>query len=214
MVFRLDSSKMINISMAIREDMKTYKNRPEKKPLIKGSVREDPSYLSESTIKMNLHTGSHIDFPRHISSDGKTSSDYLMSWTYFHDAIVLEVDDEIQKINKDVLSSFDVPEEKVVIFKSSFSKSDSSPIDFPYLTEDGAKYLLDKKVKLVGIDSLGIERNQAMHQTHHLLLSNDILIMEGLELSKVSTGEFTLFISPVPILDVEAVPITAYLFKK
>lgn len=214
MVFRLNSEDMIDITMSIVEDMKTYKNRSEKRPLIKGAVKEKPSYLSESTIKMSLHTGTHVDFPRHIMSHGKTSSDYLLDWTYFYDATVIEIPEDIKEISRELLLSLNIPQDRVILFKTDFSRLDSSPLDFPYISEDGAKLLFEKKARLVGIDSLGIERNQSQHETHNILLSNDILIIEGLNLRDVSSGDYRMFLSPMHILDVEAVPVSAYLFKK
>ena len=42
----------------------------------------------------------------------------------------------------------------------------------------------------MGIDSLGIERDQTDHATHKGLLSNNIIIIEGLRLAAVSPGEY------------------------
>lgn len=64
---------MMDITLKIREGMKVYKNKAEKKPHIK-CVSEGPVY--ESDISMNLHTGTHIDFPLHMIPHGKTSEDY------------------------------------------------------------------------------------------------------------------------------------------
>lgn len=64
---------MIDISLKIKDNMKVYKNKESKKPKII-TVSESPVY--ESDITLNLHTGTHIDYPKHMIPDGKTSNDY------------------------------------------------------------------------------------------------------------------------------------------
>lgn len=211
MVSRIDSARFINISMDIYEDMKIYKNRLEKRPIIRSEVREVPSYLFESKIDINLHTGTHIDFPRHVMSNGKTSSDYLKDWKYFYKALIIEIDDDILEINSKILSNYEFPDKCVVIFKTIFSKTMESIVDFPYITKDGADYLSKKNIFAVGIDSLGIERNQANHPTHKAFLSKDILIIEGLDLKNIKGGNYNILITPIKIMDVEALPISVLL---
>ena len=86
--------------------------------------------------------------------------------------------------------------------------------DFVYLEKSGAKYLAGKKVKTVGIDYVGIERDQPNHETHRFLLGNDIPIIEGLRLGKVKEGEYTLLCLPLAYKGMEAAPARAVLIKK
>ncbi|GAB6099949.1 hypothetical protein JCM16358_18280 [Halanaerocella petrolearia] len=51
----------------------------------------------------------------------------------------------------------------------------------------------------VGIDALGIERNQPEHLTHKVLLTNGVKILEGINLTEVSSGEYTLICPPLQI---------------
>lgn len=55
--------------------------------------------------------------------------------------------------------------------------------DFVYVTETAARRFVEWGVKAVGIDYLGIERDQPLHLTHKLLLGNNIAIIEGLRLA-------------------------------
>ena len=87
-------------------------------------------------------------------------------------------------------------------------------MDFIYLAESGARYLVDKGVRGVGIDALGIERNQLGHPTHKLLLANGIYILEGLRLKEVKEGSYTLIAAPLNIIGVEASPVRALLLDK
>ena len=69
-----------------------------------------------------------------------------------------------------------------------------------------------KEIKGVGIDALGIERNQT--PTHKLLLGAGIIIIEGLRLKDVPEGEYFLIALPLKIKDVEAAPTRAILVEK
>ena len=53
----------------------------------------------------------------------------------------------------------------------------------------GQSFLIDRNIKLVGIDYLSIENYGSLdHATHHLLLRNNVVILEGIDLSRISTG--------------------------
>ena len=62
-------------------------------------------------------------------------------------------------------------------------------------------------MRLVGIDYLSIDKFKSeKHPTHFALLTKNIVILEGLDLSKVSPGEYTLFALPLNLLDADGAP--------
>ena len=65
----------------------------------------------------------------------------------------------------------------------------------------------------VGIDSLGIERDQPGHPTHRILFSAGILILEGLRLEHVPAGEYLMVAAPLKITQAEAAPVRAVLLQ-
>jgi arylformamidase len=73
--------------------------------------------------------------------------------------------------------------------------------------EDAARYLVDCGVKLVGIDYLSIEKYGNMPaNTHHVLLRNGVIIVEGLDLSDVEAGDYELLALPLKIKDGDGSP--------
>jgi len=55
-------------------------------------------------------------------------------------------------------------------------------------------------VKLVGTDYLSIEKfHSGDHRTHLALLSNNVVIVEGLNLSEVPSGDYELICLPLKI---------------
>ncbi|MEI6157040.1 MAG: cyclase family protein, partial [Atribacterota bacterium] len=85
--------------------------------------------------------------------------------------------------------------------------------DFVYVEEPGARFLSQQKLKGVGIDALGIERNQPGHPTHRLLLEKEVLIYEGLDLRRVTPGKYYFFAFPLKIKGADGSPVRALLKK-
>ena len=88
----------------------------------------------------------------------------------------------------------------------------SFEVNFTYLDKSGAEYLANKKIKLIGIDNLGIERNQLNHETHKILFKKNIPVIEGLELSKINAGRYFFIGLPLKI-NSDASPVRAVLVK-
>jgi arylformamidase len=198
---------MIDITMKIKEDMRIYKNKPEKKPKISG---KQSGYVYESHVDMNLHTGTHMDFPKHMIPGGKTSKDYPIDY-FTGTCYVVDASHVQGGITTRDFEHIEPSLYEFIIFKTKNSFSETFNYEFIYLSQEAADYLARFDLKGVGIDALGIERNQEGHPTHKALLSKDILIYEGFDLSKVKEGPYTLFAFPMAFEDVEAAPIRGVL---
>jgi arylformamidase len=79
--------------------------------------------------------------------------------------------------------------------------------DFVYLETKGAELLVELGVKLVGIDYLSVEKfNFDEPTTHRTLLGAGIVIVEGLDLTDVSPGDYELICLPLKIKDGDGGP--------
>jgi arylformamidase len=86
--------------------------------------------------------------------------------------------------------------------------------DYTYLAPDGAEYLVSKGVELVGVDYLSIEQfHSGHHKTHRTLLAKAVVILEGLDLSQVSAGEYDLICLPLRLEGCDGAPARAVLVK-
>lgn len=82
---------------------------------------------------------------------------------------------------------------------------------------DGAQWLIDRGIELVGVDYLGVERFESVGNgapTHHALLKNEMVIVEGLNLSDIPAGDYTLICLPVKIKNSDGAPCRAILIKE
>jgi arylformamidase len=201
-----------DISLPIEPSMMVYKQKVEKIPqfLTQNNLERGGSY--ETTLTMNLHTGTHMDFPLHMQKNGKTSTGFNPS-RLITDVHVIDCG-EVVVIDDKFLKKQTIAQGSFILLKTKSSFSKTFLFDFPYLSESGAKYCVKQKLQGVGIDSLGIERDQPEHQTHHELMNNNVLILEGLRLQAVPEGIYQMIALPLSIQGMDALPVRAILRTK
>lgn len=216
---RRDSVKIYDISMEIKLDMMVYKNKEEKRPRMHVNSDFSRGNSYESTITMELHTGTHMDAPLHMMPEGDTIDQQDLSQVVT-DCRVIDLSDVKDKIRKEHLEKKNIKQGEFILLKTrnSIGQGEGSQdlqfdFNFVYLDKDAAGFLKDKGVIGVGIDSLGIERAQPEHDTHEILMGNKIVIIEGLVLKDVSEGKYTLIALPLKIKGAEASPIRAILIE-
>ena len=204
---------LYDVSMPITESMQVYKNKESKKPRIHTSATFDKDGVYETEITMNLHTGTHLDYPLHMIKNGDTSDSEVLT-RLMTDVKVYDVSYLTDHIDLATVKKFDIRESDFILFKTKNSYSEEYLEDFTYLHAEAARYLRDKKIQGVGIDGLGIERSQSNHPTHLALLEAGIIIIEGLRLKEVKQNTYKMICLPLSIPHVEATPARIILFEK
>ena len=203
---------IIDISWPISHDMTQYKDNK----YVEFECKLGSSYyVMEHLLKLHSHTGTHIDAPRHFLEDGQ-SLDELPLERFIGPCFVADMTSYGLELDGQALENIQVPAGTIVLLKTSNSKkSPTDPFDsnFAYVTASGANYIVDQNWKVVGIDYLGIERNQPDHATHITLAQAGIPIIEGLRLEHVAQGWYTAIILPLTIIGVEAAPARALLLQ-
>lgn len=169
--------------------------------------------VSVTRLSMGLHSGTHLDFPYHFFPDGKRLDAYPLDRFIGRVRVVLM--ESISTITiADVKNKKNEHVDKV-IFKTTNSALWQQNVfnpEFIGLEPDAAQYLVDCGIKLVGIDYLSIQPFSSVdNSVHTILLGNDVLILEGLNLTDIEEGEYQLFCCPLPIQGVEASPVRALL---
>lgn len=192
-----------DISYKLTETIQVYKNIPEKRPLFETVANHLDNHMHETVVHMNLHTGTHVDYPLHMIENGDTSDTENLS-PLLGPCRVIDATACGDVISKEDLEPLDIQPNDFLLFKTKNSLSEEFLFDFTYLDESGAGYLKEIGVRGVGTDGLGIERSQEGHPTHKILLSNGIIILEGLRLKDVPDGRYELICLPLSIEGVEA----------
>lgn len=205
--------KYYDVSMKVSPNMQVYKNRDNKKPVFRVASSFDTGSSHETEVTINVHTGTHMDFPLHMIKGGQTSSELDL------DRLIREVkvfdlshlDDAISK--KDVVD-LDINKNDFVIFKTRNSFENKFNFKFIYIDESAALYLTQKGIRGVGIDALGVERDQSDHMTHKLFFQNDVYIIEGLRLKEVEQKSYFMYALPIKMDDLDGLLLSVILVDK
>lgn len=202
--------KIYDITMTIEESMQVWKSYEQKKPRITNVQNHDEGKPHESLLTINTHTGTHVDAPLHMIAGGETIETITLE-RLVGPARVLDLTHVVDCITKEDLVPFAIQRGERLLFKTASSLSEEFLMDFPFLREDGAKYLADIGVGLVATDALGIERAQAEYPTHRTLMRSDVIIVEGVRLKDVEAGNYMLVIAPLKLNGIDAAPARAFL---
>jgi len=168
-------------------------------------------YFELNKFTMNNHLGTHIDFPGHIVKKGKKSSDYSLD-QLIGNGIIIEVPDEAQTIQVHHIeaASESIAKNDFVFFKTSNSKIKKQgelQQKYVYLEPNTAEKLIDKGVNVVGIDYISVDQHENENlPVHQSLLSNEVLIVENLELENVPSGRCKIYIMPLNIPEMDGLP--------
>lgn len=220
--------RMYDISMEIGKDMPVYKNKEGKKPKI-AVTRTIKQGANESMINMESHTGTHADAYFHMIANGRTI-DKIELEKFFGECLVIDFSNIRGKITskdfnkiiynakgnklkskKNIGNKIIIRKNDIILLKTRKTLMESFDFNFAYLGKSGAEFLAKRKVKCVGIDNLGIERDQPGHETHKILFGKNIAIVEGLELSRIKQGRYFFIGLPLKIKNGDGSPIRAVL---
>lgn len=201
----------IDISWPITPSMTTYKNNKPCSFIYNKTFEQDG--VRDSSLIINAHTGTHVDAPSHFIKDGRSIEQYPLD-VFIGSCSVFDLTHLESAIQQEDLEHLPITAGNIVLLKTRNSLRSAEELfdsDFIYLSAQGAQYLAAKAVKAVGIDYLGIERQQPNHETHTILLSNFIPIIEGLRLAAVNAQVYTFYCFPLAIQGLEAAPARAIL---
>jgi len=202
--------RIIDISMTIEETMQVWKNYDHKKPSITNVQNHDEGKPHESMLSMNVHTGTHVDAPLHMLAGGATIETIPLD-RLVGPARVLDLTHLKGHITREDLLPYCIQRGERLLLKTASSLTEAFDMEFVFLRGDGAEYLAEIGVGLVATDALGIERAQPDYKTHRTLMSNDIIIVEGVRLKDVEAGNYMLVIAPLKMTGIDASPARAFL---
>jgi arylformamidase len=208
-------SQIIDISVPIKSGGLIYPGNPSIEVELQQAVARGAG-ANVSFIRFGSHTGTHADAARHFFDDGQPV-DQIPLERLIGPAIVLHFDDAVRAIGAEELRAFDLGSHTRVLLRTRnsalLSQAGFVP-DYTFLAPDGAEYLVSKGVELVGIDYLSIEQfHSGHHKTHRTLLAKAVVILEGLDLSRVSAGEYDLICLPLRLEGCDGAPARAVLVK-
>jgi arylformamidase len=208
-------SRIYDISIPIRTGGLIYPGNPEIDVSLQQAVAQGAG-ANVSSIRFGSHTGTHADAARHFFDDGQ-SVDQIPLERLIGPAVLLSFPDDLRAIGAADLEKKNLDGHKRILLRtrnSALLSRKEFARDYTYLAPDGAQYLVDNGVELVGIDYLSIEQfHSGHHRTHRTLLEMSVVILEGLDLSATPEGAYELICLPLRIEGCDGAPARAVLIK-
>jgi arylformamidase len=199
--------KLIDVSVPLDAKLPTY---PSNTPFTLEPVKRlsEGGSSNVSSLHLSAHTGTHVDAPRHFFDSGASVEalplDMLIGRTR-----VIEVATR-KGITADDLSGFNLSEDLRLLIKTSNSRLWGSPEfhpDYIGIAESGAKHLVERGVKVVGVDYLSVEVFKTPGApAHHLLLGAGTIVIEGLDLREVEPGIYDMLCLPLRVVGSDGAP--------
>lgn len=206
-------SRIYDISVPIRSGGLVYPGNPEIDISLQQAVAKGAG-ANVSAIRFGSHTGTHADASRHFFDDGQTV-DRIPLERLIGRAVLIKFPESLRSIGADDLRAHDFKDQKRVLIgtrNSALLSQKQFVPDYTYLAPDGAQYLVDQGVELVGVDYLSIEQfHSGHHRTHRTLLEHSVVIIEGLDLSAPPAGEYEFICLPLRIEGCDGAPARAVL---
>jgi arylformamidase len=172
-----------------------------------------------SRIDLGSHTATHVDAPLHFM-DGGAGVDELPLDVLIGPARLIGFGDDVLAVGEAELRRHDLSGVTRVLIQtrnSAWLATGSAEFhpDFTHVTPDGAEYLVSLGVRLVGVDYLSVEQFRSPHhRTHKTLLSNGVVIVEGLVLSEPPAGDYELYCLPMLLAGLDGAPARAVLIER
>jgi arylformamidase len=210
--------KIYDISLTVTPALTVWPGDP---PIVLERMvkMEDGAHNNISRIASGVHAGTHVDAPYHFIAGGKTIETLPLE-SLIGPASVVEIAEDRQLIGAADLRSAGVRRGmERVLLKTGNNRYWLQPglpfqKDFAALNQDGAAYLVECGVRLVGIDYFSIAPFDDSVPTHRTLLGAEIVILEGINLSEVQAGKYDLYCLPVKLGGSDGAPARAILIEK
>jgi arylformamidase len=190
-----------DLSVPIGTELPTYPGDPALK-IDNWSSLANGGSANVSALCFSAHTGTHVDAPAHFI-EGAKMVESLDLEVLIGEAQVIEVPEDMITIDEEFVAANCAPGTTRVLFKtrnSVFWTRDKTDFrtDFTHLEVQAARRLVERGVKLVGIDYLSIEKFHSQdHAVHRALLAHEVIILEGLNFSEVPAGKYELICLPL-----------------
>src|SRR5215210_3320708 len=149
-----------DISLTMSRDLPTWPGDP-KLELEKFESMDNGAHNNISKISSSVHLGTHVDAPYHFLNDGRTVEQLPLE-VLTGPCYVVQLPDEVEAITAEVLDRTGIPSDmKRVLFGTRnshlWARGESAfQTDFVAITEDGAEWLVEHGIQLVGVDYLSV----------------------------------------------------------
>ena len=169
------------------------------------SSMEEGALYNLTALSLCAHNGTHIDAPYHFIKDGKTVDEVPLSktvgWAYVAQEEGMLSAKDAHRILSDAQKAHPEAAKRILVGGKVT------------VTEEAARVFADFGVDLLGNESQTIGPEDAPMQVHLILLSREVVLLEGIRLGDVPTGVYLLSAAPIPLAGSDGAPCRAILIS-
>ena len=212
--------KLLDLTLTVSENIPTFPGSPQPSFVQDKNIKND-GYNSE-LLFLSSHTGTHLDAPYHFQEKGEKIHEISLKRLVSSAILVKSRKKGDQPITKTDIQKFEkkhgkIPSGSSIIFWTGWQKMIKNTSYFvrnPGLSTAAAKYLVSKKINLVGTDSPSIDLGKDKRfPVHHIFSKNNILIVENLtNLEKIRASKFHFVVLPLKLKGATGSPVRAIAF--
>jgi arylformamidase len=206
----------IDVSVPIRTGMVRWPGSPPVTCELREKKRPDGGLSRDSLLSFGSHTGTHLDAPYHFDVS-HLGVDALPLDALIGVARVVCIEDTTA-VQPAELEPLEIECGERLLFKTRNSSrcwaTDEFVPDYVYVTPDAATYLVERRVRTVGVDYLSVGGRVNGAITHRILLEAGVCIVEGLDLSRVAPGAYDFVALPLRIRGGDGAPARAVLRRR
>lgn len=213
--------KIYDISIPITPTMPVWPGDPPAEITPISAITQGDS-VNISQLNMGVHCGTHIDAPKHFIDGGSTVEQIPLE-KLIGTVLVLEIDPTVNVITDVILKQHPdinlLKQASKIIFRTRNSSlwheyPNQFRPDYVGIDSSGATYLSQLHLDLIGIDYLSIAPYEETIEPHRILLTHDIVLLEGLNLSSVPSGIYDLYCLPLKLANCEGSPARVLLIER
>ncbi len=199
---------MIDISMDLDENTLVWIGDP--KPKLKALARIPNAPINFTWLDFGAHAGTHIDAPFYLFND-KWKSNEIPLELLNGDCQVLDLTEVDDMINLNHLKSKQIKSTRILLkTKNSYDDLKTYNPKHIALSEEAARYLVEKGVKLIGYDYQSFER-EGKNVIHRIFMERDVICLDNLRLSQTEEKVYELILLPLKVIGIDAAPARAIL---
>ena len=187
--------------------MLVYPGDPEPKFEPHATIKDNNANITRITL--GSHTGTHVDAQWHFMQEGDTI-DRESLYKFIGEATIIDASGK-KSISAEDFSGYDIRSNDIILI---YTGTGDRRTDFAYLDISAAEWMVEHKVKCVGVDTASVEKyGKKDAPVHKLLLARNIGIIENLANLEQFAGSRMFFVClPLPLKGIDGSPARAVLF--
>ncbi len=216
--------RYIDISCKIQSETPIPPGVPQKVKHTTAFRGPDRHHWQATWLELSAHTGTHVDSTLHVEKNGPQIGEIDIH-RYMGETIMLDLT-EMGEPNAVITSkSLERFKDKckpgdIILVRTDWGKKMFGTLEYytesPYIDESAARWLVDRKPKAIAFDffeeydARRTDFDSTEFKVHHIMLGNDVLLIEGLDnLDQIGQERFFMMALPIKIMDAEAAPARA-----